>query len=196
MHILLGPHKGKIIAGFGGSRRIERDRFLKKIGGLVEETGLFRGGSIIEVESGIRHFGGIKLGFVQGFFEGGHGFLRVLGFTQGDGEVIDHLGRFGKAPPRFGQHLDRPIGVLDRAQQQFRQTDVGNGVIGINQQALLVVGRGPGKGRLGLCCLIFPQQGTPLVVQNLGQQIVGLIFLGVLLDDLLQHLDGLALLIG
>ena len=68
-------------------------------------------------------------------------------------------------------------------------------MVGVNEQTLLVVRRYFGKLPFRFIQSVFALKGPRFVVQNLCQQIIRLIFLGMLLDNLLEHLNGFAALV-
>src|SRR6266700_503833 len=68
-------------------------------------------------------------------------------------------------------------------------------MVGINQQALLIICGYFGKLSFSLIKTLCALQGPCLLIQNLGEQIIWLIFFRMLLDDLLQHLNRFTALI-
>src|SRR5882724_3502661 len=96
---------------------------------------------------------------------------------------------------RFREKCDRAFRIFDRAKKQFGQSDIGDGVVRVNEQTLLVISSCFRKASFRFLTLVLPLERPRLIVVNLSKQIVGLIFFWVLSNDFFQHLDGLRALV-
>ena len=129
------------------------------------------------------------MGFVESFFKGGDGLLRMFCFTERNRQVEGKLRDIVKTLPRFHENLDRAFALLERPNEQLRQSQIGVRPPRIDQQALLIVRGGFGEFCLGWSRLICARECAGAFIEKLCQQIVGLIFFRMLPDDFLQHLD-------
>src|SRR5262249_36604089 len=112
MYVVFGPHVSKVVISIGGVRWIDGNRFSEQVSCLVKETGLFGGGAVVKVKSGICDFGTLQFRFVERFFKGGDRFLRMFRLALSDREVIGDFRGLRKVLARFIKNFHRALALF------------------------------------------------------------------------------------
>ena len=106
---------------------------------------------------------------MQRLLERGDGLLALLRLPLRDCQIINNLRCAWKSAPGFGEQFHCAIGVSQSAQKQLRQAQICPGMVWIDQQALLIIGRYLGEFRFGFVDAIRTLERTRFLVEHLSQ---------------------------